>query len=65
MIQITFTNLDDETQQRLLTHSKKEVERKFGDEMKTYARNNNLKYENLLYTEAMLHLCNIKIVFKF
>ena len=63
MIYINYTNLDDETQQRLLAHSTKEVERKFGDDIKAFAHRNHLKYENVLYTEAMRHLSELKIVF--
>ena len=38
MIYLNYTNLDKETQERLLSMSKKEVENRFGKQLKSYAQ---------------------------
>ena len=63
MIYLNYSNLDAETQQRLLHTSKKEVERKFGDDLKTYSKNYLLDYDTVLEEEATRNLYNYKYVF--
>jgi len=48
MIYLNFTNLDNETQQHLITVSKKDIEQKFGLDLKRYAKRNNVDYQSLL-----------------
>ncbi|MCL6266374.1 hypothetical protein [Flagellimonas myxillae] len=64
MIYLNFTNLDEETQQQLMTVSKKDIERKFGLDLKRYAKRNNVDYQSLLETEAQRNLYTFKYVFK-
>jgi hypothetical protein len=40
MIYLNFTDLSEETQNRLLENSKKDVERKFGDDIHKYVKEN-------------------------
>ncbi len=63
MIYINYTNLDDETQQRLLSLSKKDVESKYGDDLKTYAKEQHLDYNIVLEEEAIKNLYNFDYVF--
>lgn len=63
MIYINYTNLDDETQQRLLSMSKNEIERKFGDDLKAYAEENHIEYDTILYEEAVKNLYSYQYVF--
>nr|WP_084203434.1 hypothetical protein [Psychroserpens damuponensis] len=63
MIYLNYNNLDDETQQRLFLISKEEVENKFGEQLKNYAREHYMKYETLLEEEAIRNLYNFKYVF--
>ena len=63
MIYINYTNLDDETQQRLLSISKEEVESKFGDDLKTYAKTHYLDYNIILEEEAIKNLYNYEYIF--
>ena len=63
MIYINFNNLDDETQQRLLSISKKDVESRYGNDLKTYAQEQHLDYQNVLDVEAIRNLYNYKYVF--
>ncbi len=63
MVYLNYNNLDDETQQRLLSMSKKEVESKFGEQLKNYAREHYVNYKTLLEEEAIRNLYNYKYVF--
>ena len=56
MIYLNFTNLDNETQQHLITVSKKDIEQKFGLDLKRYAKRNNVDYQSLLEQEAQRNL---------
>ncbi|WP_350289021.1 hypothetical protein [uncultured Croceitalea sp.] len=56
MIQLNFTNLDEETQQELLAVSKKDIEQKYGSDLKRYAKRNNMNYQSLLEQEAQRNL---------
>ncbi|MDY7397005.1 hypothetical protein UMM65_17300 [Aureibaculum sp. 2210JD6-5] len=63
MVYLNYNNLDDETQQRLLSMSKKEVENRFGEQLKNYAREHYINYKTLLEEEAIRNLYNYKYVF--
>ena len=63
MIYLTYNNLDEETQIRLLKASKEDIESRFGEELKTYARKNRLDYDSLLEEEAQRNLYNYDYVF--
>ncbi|WP_271406801.1 hypothetical protein [Tenacibaculum soleae] len=53
MIYLNYTNLDAETQERLLAMSKDEVQEKNGKELKEYAHTHYIDFEQLLYEEAV------------
>lgn len=63
MVYLNYTNLDAETQDRLLSISKMDVENRFGDQLKTYAREHHINYDTLLEQEAMRNLYNYDYVF--
>ncbi len=63
MVYLNYTNLDEETQQRLLSTSKDDVESKFGEDLKAYAKHNNIEYDIILYEEAVKNLYNYQYVF--
>ena len=63
MVYINFTNLDNETQQKLLSDSKEDVKRKFGNQLKQYAKENQISYYTLLEQEAMRNLYTYNFVF--
>lgn len=63
MVYLNFTNLDAETQNRLIATSKEDVESKFGKQLKQYAQKHHLDYEVLLDEEAMRNLYNYNYVF--
>ena len=56
MIYINYNNLDDETQNHLLSLSKKDIEGKFGKDLKSYAKENLLNYDEVLEEEAIKNL---------
>ncbi|GAA3561356.1 hypothetical protein [Snuella lapsa] len=64
MIHLNYNNLDDETQQRLLSMSKKDVEKRFGKQLRNYAREHYKNYQSLLEEEAIRNLYNYDFVFK-
>ena len=63
MVYLNYTNLDDETQQKLLSVSKEDVEHKFGKDLKQYAEENHINYETLLEEEALRNLYAYTYVF--
>ncbi|WNH11971.1 hypothetical protein [Thalassobellus suaedae] len=63
MVYLNYTNLDNETQERLVSISKKDVEQKFGNDLKRYAKEHHLKYETLLEEEALKNLYSYDYVF--
>jgi len=63
MVYLNYTNLDDETQQRLLSVSKEDIEYKFGNDLKAYAKEHYLNYDVLLEEEATRNLYNYQYVF--
>ncbi len=63
MVYLNFTNLDAETQERLIEASKEDVENKFGKQLKQYAKEHYLDYDVLLDEEAMRNLYTYNYVF--
>ena len=63
MVYLNYNNLDAETQERLLSMSKKEVEKRFGKQLRNYAREHYINYQALLEEEAKRNLYNYKYVF--
>ena len=63
MIYLNYTNLDTETQNRLLTMSKTDVEQQCGKNLKAYAIENHLDYNTLLEEEAIKNLYAYQFVF--
>jgi len=60
---LNFNNLDGETQEKLMEQSKREVEQKCGTDIKEYAIENHLDYQELLEIEATKNLYNYKFMF--
>ncbi|TMM53424.1 hypothetical protein FEE95_20415 [Maribacter algarum] len=60
---LNFNNLDGDTQEKLMEQSKIEVEIKFGSEMKIYAQENHLDYQEILEEEAIKNLYNYQFMF--
>ena len=63
MVYLNFTNLDSETQERLLSESKEDVESRSGTELRQFAKNHDKDYDVLLEEEAMRNLYNYDFVF--
>ena len=63
MVYINYNNLDNETQQRLLSVSKADIEQKFGIDLKQYAKAQHLDYDVLLDEEAIKNLYSYEFVF--
>ena len=63
MIYLNFTDLSEETQNRLLEDSKKEVERKFGDDIRKYVKENYISFETIIEEEAIRNLYSYTFVF--
>jgi|TARA_R100000306_G_scaffold3043_1_gene5840 hypothetical protein len=63
MIYLNYNNLDDETQQHLLSVSKEEIESKFGNDLKAYANKHHIDYNTILDEEAIKNLYTYKYIF--
>lgn len=63
MVYLNYSNLDAETQQKLMSNSKQDVARKFGNDLKKYAKENHINYDTLLEEEAMRNLYSYDYVF--
>ncbi|MEE9361631.1 MAG: hypothetical protein V3U92_03440 [Cellulophaga sp.] len=63
MIYLNYSNLDNETQQRLLQDSKRDMEQQFGDDLKAHAKEHYLDYDVLLEEEATRNLYSYQYVF--
>lgn len=63
MIYLNYNNLDVETQTRLLSMSKTDVEQQSGNDLKAYAIENHLDYKTLLEEEAIRNLYSYQYVF--
>jgi hypothetical protein len=64
MIHINFNDLDDSAQQRLIAQSKKDLEAKFGKQLRSYAKTQFSNYDELLEQEAIRNLYNYRYSFK-
>ena len=64
MVHLNYNNLDDETQQRLLSMSKKDIEKRFGEQLRNYAREHFKNHQTLLEEEAIQNLYNYRYTFK-
>jgi hypothetical protein len=62
MIYLNYSNLDNETQERLVLVSKKDVKHKFGNDLKRYAKEHHLEYDTHL-EEAIRNLYAYNYVF--
>jgi hypothetical protein len=63
MVYLNYTNLDEETQERLIASSREDIENNFGKDLKAYAKEHHLNYETLLNEEAIRNLYNYRYVF--
>ncbi|RNL90356.1 hypothetical protein ED312_06460 [Sinomicrobium pectinilyticum] len=63
MVYLNYNNLDLETQQRLLSMSKEEVESRFGEQLRNYAKTQYLDYDELVEQEAIRNLYTYDYVF--
>ena len=63
MIYLNFTDLSEETQNRLLENSKKDVEQKFGDDIRKYVKENYTSFETMIEEEAIRNLYSYTFVF--
>lgn len=63
MVYLNFTNLDSETQERLLSDSKEDVESRSGTELLQFAETHDKDYDTLLEEEAMRNLYSYDFVF--
>lgn len=63
MVYLNYNNLDAETQDYLLSVSKEDIESKFEDDLKAYAKEHYLDYDVLLDEEATRNLYNYQYVF--
>jgi hypothetical protein len=63
MVYLNFTDLNEEAQNRLLEASKKDVERKFGNSIRKYVKENYSCFETMIEEEAMRNLYSYKYIF--
>lgn len=63
MVYLNYNNLDAETQERLMSVSKEDVENKLGEQLKAYADKHHLDYQTLLEEEAIKNLYSYDYVF--
>ncbi|QQX76497.1 MULTISPECIES: hypothetical protein [Aequorivita] len=63
MIYLNYSNLNEETQNQLLENSKKEIEERFGDDIRRYADENHIDFDTMLEEEAQRNLYSYDVVF--
>jgi len=63
MVYLNYNNLDEDTQEHLIATSIKDIEQKFGEQLKNYAKEHHLNYKTLLQEEALRNLYNYRYVF--
>lgn len=63
MVYLNFTDLSEEAQNRLLENSKKDVERKFGDSLRKYIKENHTCFETKVEEEAIRNLYSYTFIF--
>lgn len=62
-VQLNFNDLNGASQKKLLEHSKKEMEAKFGQAIREYAKTNLKNYDVLIEEEAIRNLYNLNYQF--
>ena len=63
MICLNFTDLNEETQERLIADSKEDVKRKYGKDLMDYATEHNTDLDRMLDEEAIRNLHSYTFVF--
>lgn len=63
MIYLNYSNLNEETQTQLLENSKKEIQERFGDDIRNYADENHIDFDKMLEDEAQRNLYSYDFVF--
>lgn len=63
MIFLNFTDLNEETQERLIAGSKEDVKQKYGKDMLDYATKHNANLDKILDEEAIRNLYSYTYVF--
>lgn len=63
MIYLNYSNLNQETQTQLLENSKKEIQERFGDDIRNYADENHIDFDTMLEEEAQRNLYSYDFVF--
>jgi hypothetical protein len=63
MIYLNYSNLNEETQTQLLENSKKEIQERFGDDIRNYADENHIDFDKMLEEEAQRNLYSYDFVF--
>lgn len=63
MVYLNYNNLDEETQEHLLSISKEEVESKNSEDLKTSTEENHIEYDTILYEEAVKNLYSYQYIF--
>ena len=63
MVYLNFTDLSEEAQNRLLEDSKKDVEKKFDDDIRKYVKANYTSFETMIEEEALRNLYSYTYVF--
>lgn len=63
MVYLNYSNLNEEIQERLRSMSKKEVEERFGKQLRNYAREHCVNYQTLVDEEAIRNLYSYDYVF--
>ncbi|WP_114491765.1 hypothetical protein [Candidatus Ulvibacter alkanivorans] len=63
MIYLNFTDLNEETQERLIASSKEDVKEKYGKDIMDYATKHNTNLDKMLDEEAMRNLYSYNLVF--
>lgn len=63
MVYLNFTDLSEAAQDRLSEDSKKDVERKFGDDIRKYVTENYTCFETMIEEEALRNLYSYTYVF--
>jgi len=63
MIYLNYSDLNEEAQNRLLENSKWDVEQKFGDDIRRYAKEHRVNFKTMIEEEAMRNLYSYTYVF--
>lgn len=63
MIHLNYNDLDEAAQERLLSISKKEVENRFGEQLRNCCKERSVLYETLLEEEAIRNLYTYTYIF--